>query len=245
MEYLRTMSNSPTPSIVVAGHICLDIIPAFPEHAGDANARIEPGHLYLMGPALCSTGGVVSNTGLALHRLGIETNLMGKIANDLFGHEVLNILNKLDTKLAARMIVAEDEYTLFCDNYNISLNLYDYFTFKGLATEDYLRGPFSTGGPLKGYSCVGDPTYELPCVNNFCILRYVDKGFFSDDTIVVVGTSLNQPANSVELSFLETLGKENDYCNELSDENEIGLGKCNNNKKLWRSEEHTSELQSH
>ena len=52
---------------VVAGHICLDIIPeiqALP--AGGFNETFLPGHLLEVGPATLSTGGVVFNTGLAL-----------------------------------------------------------------------------------------------------------------------------------------------------------------------------------
>jgi len=107
----------PTPAakIIVAGHICLDIIPTF---ASDTSTNggaglIEPGRLYLMGPALCATGGAVSNTGLALHQLGISTKLIGKVGNDLFGGEVLNILRRYGPTLADGMVVAEGESTSY------------------------------------------------------------------------------------------------------------------------------------
>ena len=93
--------------IVVAGHICLDLIPTFP--SGGADTAIEPGRLYLMGPAVCATGGAVSNTGLALHHLGVPTTLIGKVGNDLFGGEILNRLRRLSPRLAEGMIVAENE----------------------------------------------------------------------------------------------------------------------------------------
>ncbi len=96
--------------IVVAGHICLDIIPAFPHEGGTA---IEPGRLYLMGPAVCATGGAVSNTGLALHQLGIPTKLLGKVGNDLFGGEVLNVLRRYGPNLADGMIISEGENTSY------------------------------------------------------------------------------------------------------------------------------------
>lgn len=105
--------TSRLPAIVVAGHICLDIIPTFPEHALASTSRIEPGKLYIMGPALFSTGGAVSNTGLALHRLGIPTMLMGKVANDLFGSEVLNIVRRCDPDLARGMIVDSQGHTSY------------------------------------------------------------------------------------------------------------------------------------
>ncbi len=99
--------------IVVAGHICLDIIPTFPLEGAESAASIEPGHLYVMGPVVCATGGSVSNTGLALHRLGVPITLVGKVGNDLFGGEVLNILRRLDPALADGMIVSEGENTSY------------------------------------------------------------------------------------------------------------------------------------
>ena len=75
---------------VVAGHICLDIFPTFLAPPGPGGFR--PGALYKVGPAVRSTGGAVANTGLALHRLGISVSLMGKVADDLFGQEILNIV---------------------------------------------------------------------------------------------------------------------------------------------------------
>jgi len=103
------------PKIVVAGHICLDIIPTFASDTSASNegGQIEPGRLYLMGPAVCATGGAVSNTGLALHQLGVPTKLIGKVGNDLFGGEVLNILRRYGSTLADGMVVAEGESTSY------------------------------------------------------------------------------------------------------------------------------------
>ncbi len=106
--------------IVVAGHICLDIIPSFP--AEGTETAIEPGLLYLMGPAVCATGGTVSNTGLALHHLGVPTSLIGKVGVDLFGGETLSFLKKIDPRLAEGMIIAKDEsssYTIVISPPNV------------------------------------------------------------------------------------------------------------------------------
>lgn len=97
------MSN---PRILVAGHICLDIIPTFP--GTSERTTIEPGQLYDVGPAIFSTGGVVSNTGLALHRLGVPTQLIGKVADDLFGQQILSILESIDPLLADGMAVSKE-----------------------------------------------------------------------------------------------------------------------------------------
>ena len=88
---------------IVAGHICLDIIPKFPPHG----RRLEPGQLIQMGgPATISTGGAVSNTGRALHRLGISTRLLGKIGDDWVGRL---ILDSLGPELATDMIIVKGE----------------------------------------------------------------------------------------------------------------------------------------
>lgn len=86
--------------VIVAGHICLDIIPGF-LHPAD----LTPGTLLQMGPAVLSTGGAVSNTGLALHRLGLRTRLLGKVGDDLLGRAVVDFLRQRDSGLAAGMIV--------------------------------------------------------------------------------------------------------------------------------------------
>lgn len=102
------MSEHPA-DVVVAGHICLDVIPTFPERVGSLNSILTPGKLVNVGPVVTATGGAVSNTGLALHRLGIRTRLMGKIGGDLFGSAILDIVRSHDESLVEGMIVSEDE----------------------------------------------------------------------------------------------------------------------------------------
>ena len=96
---------------VVAGHICLDVIPEIPSM--DLRAYIRPGALIEIGKVTLSTGGTVSNTGRALHRLGIKTGLMGKVGDDPFGRIVLERLNREDPALADGMIVAPGEVTSY------------------------------------------------------------------------------------------------------------------------------------
>lgn len=92
------------PTAVVAGHICLDIIPAIDVLPSDG-VLVAPGRLVSVGPAALATGGAVSNTGLALHRLGIPTRLMGKVGDDLFGRAILDVVRSRDAELAAGMII--------------------------------------------------------------------------------------------------------------------------------------------
>lgn len=103
-----------THSAVVAGHLCLDIIP---DMRGSAQDNFEtmflPGRLVEVGPATFSTGGPVSNTGLALHKLGISTQLMGKVGADLLGQAVKQLMAAYDPRLADSMVVDETVNTSY------------------------------------------------------------------------------------------------------------------------------------
>ncbi len=97
---------------VVAGHICLDIIPTF---ESQGQMKIAPGQLLRMGPAVISTGGAVSNTGLGLHRLGLAIRLMGKVGDDIIGRAIGHFIETIDPALAEGMIVdpqADSSYTV-------------------------------------------------------------------------------------------------------------------------------------
>jgi sugar/nucleoside kinase (ribokinase family) len=85
---------------IVAGHICLDIIPELSPGAGE---RLSPGALVECGRAALSTGGAVSNVGLALARLGVRTRLAGKVGDDLFGRGILDLVRARDESLVAGM----------------------------------------------------------------------------------------------------------------------------------------------
>ncbi|MCF7818472.1 MAG: carbohydrate kinase family protein [Kiritimatiellales bacterium] len=81
--------------VVVAGHICLDVIPDLSEmHMERPGEFYTPGALKIAKPAKISTGGPVSNTGLNLTKLGIETLLMGKVGDDAFGNMAQLLLKK-------------------------------------------------------------------------------------------------------------------------------------------------------
>ena len=101
---------------VVAGHICLDVFPDLAATAGtDFLALLRPGQLVQVGKVGFSTGGPVSNTGLALHKLGIRTRLMGKVGDDLFGSAVRQIVGTFGSDLAGGMVVdpaADTSYTI-------------------------------------------------------------------------------------------------------------------------------------
>lgn len=97
------------PDVVVAGHICLDIIPEIPPSAGP----LDPGKLLEVGPAVLSTGGAVSNVGIALHKLGLSVRLVGKVGGDALGQIVLDILESEGEGLSKGMAVAPGEATSY------------------------------------------------------------------------------------------------------------------------------------
>jgi len=74
--------------IVVAGHICLDLIPAFL-----GASEVAPGSLTEVGAATVATGGAVANVGQALHRLGAPVRLVANVGDDLFGEGIRRILD--------------------------------------------------------------------------------------------------------------------------------------------------------
>lgn len=90
--------------IIVAGHICLDIIPKF---LGPAS--LDPGSLVRVGAATLATGGV-SNVGVALRRLGVPVKLLHRIGDDLFGQAVRSLLGP---ELAGDIRVVQGETTSY------------------------------------------------------------------------------------------------------------------------------------
>lgn len=63
--------------IAVAGHLCLDVIPALPERDDLASQFFIPGRLEEVGPGTVATGGVVSNTGVSLFAPCFQTDVVG------------------------------------------------------------------------------------------------------------------------------------------------------------------------
>ena len=98
---------------VVAGHICFDVIPAFKQDflKGQMSDIFIPGKLINMDRVAVSTGGPVSNTGIAMQILGLNVELMGKIGDDYFGDGVLKCLS--DRGLEKAMTVTPGEATSY------------------------------------------------------------------------------------------------------------------------------------
>jgi len=75
------VNDASRPLAVVAGHLCLDIVC----HLDASRVALEPGSLIEVHGTTLATGGAVSNTGLALSKLGVPTLLMAKVGDDALG----------------------------------------------------------------------------------------------------------------------------------------------------------------
>lgn len=114
------MSDTTEPSInnkktaVVAGHICLDVLPEMGHlPSGQFADLFQPGHLVSVGEAVFASGGPVSNVGLALHKLGVPTRLIAKIGNDPYGKIIQEIIAGYGTELLSGVQVDMEEPTSY------------------------------------------------------------------------------------------------------------------------------------
>ena len=99
---------------VVAGHICLDITPLFPDKKISRPEEIlSPGGLVHMEGVDVHTGGAVANTGLAMKLLGVDVKLMGKIGTDEFGKLILQVLEKYGYDAREDMIQSDQTGTSY------------------------------------------------------------------------------------------------------------------------------------
>ncbi len=99
---------------IVAGHLCLDIIPDLSSFiTGQFDTSFKPGRLTQCGPAVLTTGGAVSNTGIALHKLGIETRLIARTGDDILGSTLRQCLEQQGSGLASGLISRAESATSY------------------------------------------------------------------------------------------------------------------------------------
>ncbi|MBO6137106.1 MAG: carbohydrate kinase family protein [Lachnospiraceae bacterium] len=101
--------------VVVAGHVCIDLTPVFSgkKKISSVQELLKPGKLISMEGINIHTGGVVSNTGLAMIFFGNNVSLMGKVGNDELGRMVLHILKEHGLKDERGMIVSDGDSTSY------------------------------------------------------------------------------------------------------------------------------------
>lgn len=79
---------------MVAGHLCLDIIPRIIHSAKNIGDIFHPGKLLNVGECVLGTGGAVSNTGIALKKLGAKVCFCARVGNDEIAKTTISILRK-------------------------------------------------------------------------------------------------------------------------------------------------------
>ena len=105
-----TISSTPPSSdtnksidVIACGHLCIDLIPEMA--ALQPQQLAEAGRLFAVGPVQISTGGAVSNTGLALHRLGVNVKLMSTVGGDLIGGLIVAALQQRAPALTEHLLL--------------------------------------------------------------------------------------------------------------------------------------------
>ncbi len=120
--------------IIVAGHIALDILPGLSSLSADQ--VIDEGKVYEIGRLTHSTGGAVSNTGLALRRLGMEVGLQAAVGDDWLGRAILDYVRSFGAELGDHIQIvpgAASPYTIVIEPRNHDRTL---LTYTGVY-EDY------------------------------------------------------------------------------------------------------------
>ena len=98
--------------VIVAGHICLDITPKFPEvKVRSVEELFQPGKLIHMDGVSVNVGGSVANTGISMKILGADVSLMGKVGDDAFGQLIRRDLDHYG--LGSGLIVSEGVSTSY------------------------------------------------------------------------------------------------------------------------------------
>lgn len=81
--------------IMIAGHLCLDIIPRFKETSETKIDEImRPGKLVNVDQAKISAGGPVANTGINMRTLGNKVCFCARVGDDVFGKLTIDMLKK-------------------------------------------------------------------------------------------------------------------------------------------------------
>lgn len=82
--------------VTAAGHLCLDMIPRFRTDREPASISelLQPGTLVHMGAMSFSTGGSVSNVGIAMKTFGCSVAFVAKVGADAIGKTIIDILQQ-------------------------------------------------------------------------------------------------------------------------------------------------------
>jgi len=99
------------PRIIVAGHLCLDIIPNL--QTLPITSMELPGRLHEVGALTIALGGAVANTGLTLYILGGDVGLVGLCGNDFVGNTIVQQLAARDPHLVHGLTIDPHQATSY------------------------------------------------------------------------------------------------------------------------------------
>lgn len=89
---------------LVAGTIALDIIPQFPPEACRKDQLIAEGKTIYIPDIALTLGGLVANTGIAMHRLGADVVLSSKVGSDPLGAVIRSLLEEEHVQIDLRAV---------------------------------------------------------------------------------------------------------------------------------------------
>lgn len=101
------------PEALLVGHLCLDMFPKFPTGGSRVDEVLIPGRLIDIDGMELSTGGSANNTGQAMHNLGFNVRIVGKLGDDMIGRQVLDNLRPLGESVINEMIISPGEESSF------------------------------------------------------------------------------------------------------------------------------------
>jgi hypothetical protein len=121
-----------------------------------------------------------------------------------------------------------DDFTLFCDTYDISLNNYEYSlrpdgTYHHLnsncralydSEDDIYKVYFGNGRRPECRTNCSNAQGQTQCANNFCVMHV-----YRSNPLTIIGTTLNQPANSPYYPFTDLLGASASCSNVVQNDN--------------------------
>ncbi|MFI3200413.1 MAG: carbohydrate kinase family protein [Eubacteriales bacterium] len=103
------MKISKRKKALIAGTCNLDIVPGFPETYENGSSLISEGKAIYLDNMRYILGGLVSNTGIAMDRLGADVVLSCRVGDDGIGNVVVEMMKKAVKEPI--VIVAKDEIT--------------------------------------------------------------------------------------------------------------------------------------
>lgn len=92
-----------TKTALIAGTLVLDIIPVF-DPDSSSNERITSGGTVYLDGIQTALGGVVGNTGVALHKLGTDVCLFSRIGSDAFGDLAASLLKRTGCRYSVPVV---------------------------------------------------------------------------------------------------------------------------------------------